>query len=63
LGGGVYDVRDAFLRWVAQRRGIEVASMVADRRTEDMIFAEARAGTSNGASAHVDTAELEEVAP
>ena len=42
-----YDIRDALLRWIANRRGIEVASMVADRRTEDMMFAEARSGTAD----------------
>jgi hypothetical protein len=47
FGGAVYDTRDAILRWIAKRRGIEVASMVADRRTEDMMFAEARSGTAD----------------
>jgi branched-chain amino acid transport system permease protein len=35
IGGSVYDLRDSFLRWVAQRRGIVVASLLADRRTDD----------------------------
>jgi branched-chain amino acid transport system permease protein len=46
FGGALYDARDAALRWVAKRRGIVVASMMADRRTEEQAFAEARAGTS-----------------
>ena len=52
FGGAVYDTRDALLRWIARRRNIEVASMVADRRSEDAIFAEARSGTAvtNGES-------------
>lgn len=47
FGGAIYDIRDALLRWIARRRGIEVASMVADRRTETELFEEARAGTAN----------------
>jgi branched-chain amino acid transport system permease protein len=35
LGGLMYRVRDAFLRWVARRRDILVPSLVADRRIED----------------------------
>ncbi|HWW55228.1 MAG TPA: hypothetical protein VNY84_15730, partial [Acidimicrobiales bacterium] len=30
----VYRVRDAWLRWLAQRRGIVVPSLVADRRAD-----------------------------
>ena len=40
LGGAVYDIRDALLRWVANRKGIVVASMLADRRVEEEGFAE-----------------------
>jgi branched-chain amino acid transport system permease protein len=47
LGGAIYDIRDALLRWIAKRRGIEVASMVADRRTETEMFEEARAGAAS----------------
>jgi branched-chain amino acid transport system permease protein len=39
LPGGIWQFvqrrRDTFLRWVANRRGIEVPSLVADRRIED----------------------------
>ncbi|MEO6206393.1 MAG: ABC transporter permease [Candidatus Limnocylindrales bacterium] len=39
LPGGLaqvyYSIRDAFLRWVAQRRGIPVPSLVADALTDD----------------------------
>jgi branched-chain amino acid transport system permease protein len=55
FGGAVYDIRDAFLRWVARRRNIEVASMVADRLVEDTAFAEARASASNGHGSLVGT--------
>lgn len=34
LGSVVYRLRDLWLRWIAQRRGIEVPSMVADRRVD-----------------------------
>src|SRR5205823_12653949 len=34
LGGSLYDVRDAVLRWIAERRGIVVASLLADRRVD-----------------------------
>jgi branched-chain amino acid transport system permease protein len=34
LGGVMYRGRDAYLRWVANRRGILVPSLVADRRIE-----------------------------
>jgi branched-chain amino acid transport system permease protein len=47
FGGALYDIRDALLRWIADRRGIVVASMVADRRVEEQIFDEARAGTAD----------------
>ena len=46
LGGALYDARDAGLRWLARRRGIVVASLLADRRTEDEMFAAARSGTA-----------------
>lgn len=35
LGGLMYRVRDAYLRFVARRRGLLVPSLVADRRVED----------------------------
>ena len=34
LGAAVVRVRDAYLRWVADRRGIVVPSLLADRRVE-----------------------------
>ncbi len=34
IGAAIADVRDAYLRWVANRRGILVPSLVADRREE-----------------------------
>ena len=40
FGGAAYDLRDGFLRWVAKRRGIVVASLLADRRVEDPVAAE-----------------------
>jgi hypothetical protein len=37
-----YGIRDAYLRWVANRRGIHVPSLVADRRVdEDHVVADA----------------------
>lgn len=56
FGGAVYDTRDAILRWVAKRRGIEVASMVADRRTEETLFVEARSGTADEEERELETA-------
>src|SRR4051794_13488605 len=35
LGGAMYDVRDTVLRWIADRRGIVVSSLLADRRVDD----------------------------
>ena len=35
FGGLVYSIRDSYLRWVAKRRGILVASLVADKRVEE----------------------------
>jgi len=35
LGGALYDVRDELLRRIARRRGIEVPSLVADRRVAE----------------------------
>jgi hypothetical protein len=35
LGGLVYTVRDAYLRWIAGRRNILVPSLVADMRIEE----------------------------
>jgi len=46
--------RDAILRWIAKRRGIEVASMVADRRTEEAMFVDAQSGTADD-----DTGEIQ----
>src|SRR5439155_12082357 len=34
IGGGVYWIRDHYLRWVAGRRGIVVPSLIADLRVE-----------------------------
>jgi branched-chain amino acid transport system permease protein len=48
FGGALYDTRDAILRWIAKRRGILVASLVADRRTEDDVLAHAREGVAAG---------------
>ena len=47
FGGALYDIRDAALRWVAKRHGIEVSSLVADRRTEEDVFAAARSGVAD----------------
>jgi branched-chain amino acid transport system permease protein len=41
LGGLLYRVRDAYLRWVARRRDILVPSLVADRRVEESEEAQA----------------------
>ena len=35
IGAALYDVRDAFLRRVAERRHLLVPSLVADHRAED----------------------------
>ena len=35
LGGGLYRLRDAGLRRIARRRGIDVPSLTADRRADD----------------------------
>ena len=35
LGQLIFSVRDRYLRWVAERRGILVPSLVADRRVDD----------------------------
>ena len=34
FGGLAYDLRDAYLRWVANRRGLVVPSLLADRRVQ-----------------------------
>jgi branched-chain amino acid transport system permease protein len=34
IGAAIADIRDAYLRWVANRRGLLVPSLVADRREE-----------------------------
>jgi hypothetical protein len=39
IGSAIADVRDAYLRWVARRRGILVPSLVADRRAEEATLA------------------------
>jgi branched-chain amino acid transport system permease protein len=49
LGGVLADVRDAALRWVADRRNLVVPSLVADVRIEE--GAEAAAGADGGAGA------------
>jgi branched-chain amino acid transport system permease protein len=36
LGAGVYRMRDEILRWIAQRRGIVVPSLLADIRQEEV---------------------------
>jgi branched-chain amino acid transport system permease protein len=38
---GLYGLRDRYLRWVANRRGLHVPSLVADRRVEDAAEREA----------------------
>lgn len=38
LGGVVYAIRDRYLRWVAERRGLRVPSMVADARVQDPVL-------------------------
>ena len=35
LGGGLYRIRDLVLRRIADRRGLVVPSLLADRRTYD----------------------------
>ena len=47
LGGALYDLRDGLLRLVARRRGIEEASLVADRRTEERAFEGSLSGTDD----------------
>jgi branched-chain amino acid transport system permease protein len=42
LGGLLFGGRDAFLRWVARRRGILVPSLLADRRVEQEEESQAR---------------------
>jgi ABC-type branched-subunit amino acid transport system permease subunit len=37
IAQALYGLRDAFLRWVAERRGILVPSLVADRRVEEQL--------------------------
>jgi branched-chain amino acid transport system permease protein len=37
LGQLLYKVRDGYLRWVAQRRGLLVPSLVADKRVEEAV--------------------------
>ncbi|HVV35791.1 MAG TPA: ABC transporter permease [Acidimicrobiales bacterium] len=48
-----YGVRDSFLRWVAERKGIVVPSLLADVRTED----EAQAADADVLSAAAHTAD------
>ncbi|HVM53700.1 MAG TPA: ABC transporter permease [Acidimicrobiales bacterium] len=66
LGGLIYSVRDSLLRRMAQRRGIHVPSLVADRRVEEVgdrppdeteLFTSAHEQTSAAAAAE----ELERV--
>lgn len=42
LGGGLYQLRDGYLRWVATRRKILVPSLVADARSIDAITSSGR---------------------
>ena len=50
---GFFRMRDAFLRWVANRNGIHVPSLVADRRVED---AEEQESVVTRAGEHVEEA-------
>jgi hypothetical protein len=50
---GAYQIRDAFLRWVADRRQIMVPSLFADRRVET---GEDQADIITKAEEHVDEA-------
>jgi hypothetical protein len=54
LGEGLYKVRDSFLRAVANRKGILVPSLVADRRVEERA---AEAEIIEQAEAHVEEVE------
>jgi branched-chain amino acid transport system permease protein len=42
LGGVLFSVRDAYLRWVARRRNVLVPSLVADRRVDEDEESQAR---------------------
>jgi branched-chain amino acid transport system permease protein len=55
IGAAIADVRDAYLRWVANRRGLLVPSLVADRR-EDPVEVPA-----SSVEAAVEAAESEPV--
>ncbi len=66
IGAAIADVRDAYLRWVANRRGLLVPSLVADRREEPVEIPAAvggsrsrgrRVGTDPGADAVSSGAE------
>ncbi|HEY7438253.1 MAG TPA: ABC transporter permease [Acidimicrobiia bacterium] len=68
VGAALADARDAYLRWVANRRGILVPSLVADRRADDdhalstaesSVAASANAAASpNGSAAAADAAPV-----
>jgi branched-chain amino acid transport system permease protein len=49
LGQLVYSVRDRYLRWVAERRGILVPSLVADKRSEGQEHADDEVDLLSGA--------------
>ncbi|HZN13184.1 MAG TPA: ABC transporter permease [Acidimicrobiales bacterium] len=50
LGQLFYNMRDAFLRWVAARRGIVVPSLLADKRQEDAALPVAHDLATSGAA-------------
>jgi branched-chain amino acid transport system permease protein len=56
---GLYRLRDSILRWIAKRNGIEVPSLVADRRIET---GEDQAEIIEAAEHHVEEAESFELA-
>jgi hypothetical protein len=50
IGDVLFRVRDAGLRWIANRRGLVVPSLVADARQPDTTRAEPELASSAGGS-------------
>ena len=71
LGAGMYRIRDEILRWIANRRGIVVPSLLADLRQEEVeeeeaiplgdVLAGVRAQSPNGSNGSREIRELTEV--
>lgn len=71
LGAGMYRIRDEILRWIANRRGIVVPSLLADLRQEEVeeeeaiplgdVLAGVRAQSPNGSNGSRKVRELTEV--